>query len=608
MPARHVPFSSLPQRLVWTRSVRSFAACLALFALGGAGCGDDGGGGTDTDDFDWDVFGPRDVQDEPRPDVGPVPDARPDTPPRPPRVVDGEPCSEDDGCRGGSCLEEPAWPGGYCSRVDCADDSDCNGDGARCVGLEEGPRCLAPCRRAAQCREGYTCQLLDEDGGVCVPFVDDPRRVDAEPCDADEDCRGGTCLRGDEWPDGYCTTLGCQRFTDCARGGQNNRCLLQPDQNYCVRDCSQGTDCRDGYVCRPTGGGSGFCAADRTTLVETPDEFDLPFPLTCVQSVGGQVRIDYTIPAGTDGYMIVPFSRDGRTVSPRRVTGPDGLVIDFRGENRFQIIVSSLFPFINPLVVPGAPRHADQLRAGDHTLEVETTSADLCWYLLTRAAPGVVLDVNVHLVATFGREEQELADSPELAGVLDALDDLFAGVGLRVGRIRVVSVAESTRNAFNVLRSVRDVEQLVATSRQPGATEADALSLNIFFVAAFDIPGAPGVLGISAGLPGPAGLHGTPASGVTLAAPFLFQPGSSFALERIVLAHEVGHYLGLFHTTEQDAATFDPLADTPECRGGFPTACADRTNLMFPFADIDHTVVTSDQGAQMRANPMVRSE
>jgi hypothetical protein len=32
-----------------------------------------------------------------------------------------------------------------------------------------------------------------------------------------------------------------------------------------------------------------------------------------------------------------------------------------------------------------------------------------------------------------------------------------------------------------------------------------------------------------------------------------------------VMAHEAGHYLGLFHTTEQTGTTFDPLQDTPEC-------------------------------------------
>ena len=31
------------------------------------------------------------------------------------------------------------------------------------------------------------------------------------------------------------------------------------------------------------------------------------------------------------------------------------------------------------------------------------------------------------------------------------------------------------------------------------------------------------------------------------------------------MAHEGGHYLGLFHISERDGRSFDPLLDTPEC-------------------------------------------
>jgi hypothetical protein len=31
------------------------------------------------------------------------------------------------------------------------------------------------------------------------------------------------------------------------------------------------------------------------------------------------------------------------------------------------------------------------------------------------------------------------------------------------------------------------------------------------------------------------------------------------------LAHEVGHFLGLFHTSETDGSSYEPLSDTPVC-------------------------------------------
>jgi hypothetical protein len=34
----------------------------------------------------------------------------------------------------------------------------------------------------------------------------------------------------------------------------------------------------------------------------------------------------------------------------------------------------------------------------------------------------------------------------------------------------------------------------------------------------------------------------------------------------LVMAHEVGHFLGLLHTSERDGRVLESLPDTPECR------------------------------------------
>ena len=73
----------------------------------------------------------------------------------------------------------------------------------------------------------------------------------------------------------------------------------------------------------------------------------------------------------------------------------------------------------------------------------------------------------------------------------------------------------------------------------------------------------------------------------------------------IVFAHEVGHYLGLYHTSEQNGFSFDPLQDTPEC-GRISASCPDVNNLMFPFAGITHTEVSDEQGFVVGANPLTK--
>jgi len=102
-----------------------------------------------------------------------------------------------------------------------------------------------------------------------------------------------------------------------------------------------------------------------------------------------------------------------------------------------------------------------------------------------------------------------------------------------------------------------------------------------------------------------------------------------------VTAHELGHFLGLYHVTEQTGTLFDPLQDTPTCPCRQCTSsrsqCADATpapstphtmsqaectasstcsggdNLMFWLFDSRRAIgtLTGEQAAVMRANPAV---
>ncbi|MCA9542262.1 MAG: hypothetical protein KC620_25370, partial [Myxococcales bacterium] len=73
-------------------------------------------------------------------------------------------------------------------------------------------------------------------------------------------------------------------------------------------------------------------------------------------------------------------------------------------------------------------------------------------------------------------------------------------------------------------------------------------------------------------------------------------------------AHEVGHYLGLFHTTETNQRSFDPLPDTQNCANvrNFPEGCPDGNNLMFPLAGADNSQLTEDQVSVVLANPLTK--
>ncbi len=81
------------------------------------------------------------------------------------------------------------------------------------------------------------------------------------------------------------------------------------------------------------------------------------------------------------------------------------------------------------------------------------------------------------------------------------------------------------------------------------------------------------------------------------------------------MAHETGHWLGLFHTTEAQGTSFDPLPDTPQCpqtvydsnHDGLmePQECPDGTNLMFWLNGVGQSQLTPNQQFVMLRNPVV---
>jgi len=150
------------------------------------------------------------------------------------------------------------------------------------------------------------------------------------------------------------------------------------------------------------------------------------------------------------------------------------------------------------------------------------------------------------------------------------------------------------------------------------------------------------IVGVDGSIPGPSGLPGTINSGAvvglfgTLGAgtcPSSGNPTLACGTDLVayVAAHEIGHWLGLSHTTEETGTSFDVLSDTPQCPCSqcAPTAqrascsagsvemtaamcrasttCGGGDNLMFWL--VDHAsagTLSRDQGQVMRLNPAVR--
>jgi len=245
----------------------------------------------------------------------------------------------------------------------------------------------------------------------------------------------------------------------------------------------------------------------------------------------------------------------------------------------FAIPGVGLGAFADELVVSGANPQSDLTQAwpvqeGSWQLRIESdaggpeTVHSRVFVRRTNdgAFHGGVIDFHVYLTPSG-------ADQPYINNVLG---QMFASyytpfVGLTLGTVSFSNIG----NQYSQIDSHEEFRQLLATS-----TAASAPAVNLFVVGDFD-GDANGALGIAGGIPGSPMVHGTRRSGVAYAPTFNAQYDAS------VLAHEIGHLAGLFHTTETVGTVFDPLGDTVECpniANQNPDQCPDVSNVMFPIA------------------------
>ena len=121
---------------------------------------------------------------------------------------------------------------------------------------------------------------------------------------------------------------------------------------------------------------------------------------------------------------------------------------------------------------------------------------------------------------------------------------------------------------INSTISISDTQYAVVSRTFTNSTTSALVSqgvngaVNLFFIKDFS---SSGILGIAAGMPGSMGIANS-WNGVLIG---LMAHASGSTLNSQLLgetaAHEMGHQLGLFHTTEKEGTVFDIITDTPEC-------------------------------------------
>jgi hypothetical protein len=268
---------------------------------------------------------------------------------------------------------------------------------------------------------------------------------------------------------------------------------------------------------------------------------------------------------------------------------------------------------IVPLLLPMSPDK--ELSAGAWSVDVFVATEEGavsgqaldCTALYRIAEPGSTATVDLHfiLVGVEGIDASTAAEDATLQGVIDAVDALWSTAGLSVGEVSFEDFGGDV-DRYTVLDAQTEFNDLLATVSLPSPKV-----LPVFLVDEITDEGST-TLGKAAGPPGLSTIDGTSKSGMVASAADLQSDPDKTAR---IIAHEGGHFLGLFHPTEKDGSDRDPISDTPECTtdsngdGVYaPSECAGSgaDNLMFWAESDAMDGLSGDQGWVLVRNPLAR--
>jgi hypothetical protein len=362
-----------------------------------------------------------------------------------------------------------------------------------------------------------------------------------------------------------------------------------------------------------------------------------------------------------DGQVVYDDSTAGTDSSPDGGIDPSGDYVFYGGGT--PSTAAFTFPNTSSSLAAGVPAGTWKFVVNDYANECTFltgctdggTAADTYEVsVITRPLPaGSALDAAFYIVGdmnTLGGTPLRAANAgtdSTVQRMVQTFKTVMANAGI-TANVVFYDVSATERARFGTLTAnstgpCDDLSQMFTiSSAHPGTT------MNLFLVQNLRVDtgnGSTTVIGIDGTIPGPTSYNGTVHSGAVVSAADLFTatlqscPANGINVGgcgpdevAFIAAHEAGHFLGLFHTTEQEGADFDPLTDTlkcpclncaaatdlPKCTSSSPplltasrcnasSNCGGGDNLMFWLLapGVSRGNLSSQQAQVMRLNPLV---
>ena len=318
----------------------------------------------------------------------------------------------------------------------------------------------------------------------------------------------------------------------------------------------------------------------------------------------GKVQWEFQIPAQTQSFTLYVDGLDGAEYLITELESPDGVLV--RSEATSQEAASGLglaaAPFFSAnrsvgdhggtsILVPNDPRikvtqgnwraTLQSTQSSQHSVRVKRLEQQA-----TGRPKSIRIPLNIYLSGAGGINEDNCADHPRMQRALTELTSIFSRVSIDIIPVQFFQISDEFQiiedftlhndQGLSLLRSAQDQE-----------------GINLFIIERFEsdeaVLGTVG--GVSAAIPGDPHAGGR-FSGVVVATSFSEDEPQTDLLG-LTIAHEIGHFLGLFHT-EEAAGFEDNIEDTNT---------ESPNNLMHHLSQLGFDQLTAQQGMVLRSHP-----
>ena len=339
----------------------------------------------------------------------------------------------------------------------------------------------------------------------------------------------------------------------------------------------------------------------RTVAIDRIDRIETTQQLT---SNDGLAELTFNLPEDTQSFALFIEGEAQSEYLVTQLESPDGVLV--RAEATSDEAASGLGaaagPFFSPnrsvgdhggtsLLVPNDPML--KVTAGAWRATIQSTQVrehSITAVRIEQRAHGrpktMTIPLAIHLTGADDRRAETAHEHVRMQRAQRQIESTFAAVGVRFSPITYVDISED----YQVIEDIELNDEEGLSLLRTGSSEG---GLNVFIVERFD--SGDDVLGTIGGVS--AAIPGDPRAKQRFAGVVVATSFSEATAERdllgLTMAHEMGHFLGLFHT-EEAAGFSDNIQDTEG---------ASQRNLMHYLSQSGFDQLTDHQGMVLRGHP-----